>query len=34
MTDSFKEAFDKREMSSSQKQVIITFIEKKGKDKN
>ena len=34
MTDSFNEAFDKKEMSSSQKQVIITLIEKKGKDRN
>ena len=34
MTDSFNEAFDKKEMSSSQKQAIITLIEKKGKDRN
>jgi len=27
MTDSFNEAFDKKEMSSSQKQVIIRLIE-------
>ena len=33
MTDSFNEAFDKKEMSSSQKQAIITLIavkERKG----
>ena len=34
MTDSFNEAFDKKEMSSSQKQAIITLTEKKGKDRN
>jgi len=34
MTDSFNEAFDEKEMSSSQKQAIITLIEKKGKDRN
>jgi len=33
-TDSFNEAFDKKEMSSSQKQAIITLIEKNGKDRN
>ena len=33
MTDSFNEAFCKKEMSSSQKQAI-TLIEKKGKDRN
>ena len=30
---SFNEAFDNREMSSSQKQALITLIEKKGKDR-
>jgi len=34
MTDSFNEAFDKKEMSSSQKQAIVTLTEKKGKDRN
>ena len=34
MTGSFNEAFDKKEMSSSQKQAIITLTEKKGKDRN
>ena len=31
---SFNEAFDNKEMSSSQKQALITLIEKKGKDGN
>ena len=31
---SFNKAFDNREMSSSQKQALITLIEKKGKDRN
>jgi len=31
---SFNEAFDNKEMSSSQKQALITLIEKKGKDRN
>ena len=30
----FNEAFDNKEMSSSQKQVLIILIEKKGKDRN
>ena len=34
MVASFNEAFDKKEMSLSQKQAIITLIEKKGKDKS
>ena len=34
MIASFNEAFDKKEMSSSQKQALITLIEKKGKDRN
>jgi len=34
MTDSFNEAFDEKEMSSSQKLAIITLTEKKGKDRN
>ena len=34
MTDSFNEAFNHKEMSSSQKQAIITLIEKKEKDRN
>ena len=29
---SFNEAFDNKEMSPSQKQALITLIEKKGKD--
>ena len=33
MTDSFNEAYDNKEMSSSQKQAIITLIDKKGKDR-
>ena len=32
--DSFNEAFCKKEMSCSQKQAVITLIEKKGKDRN
>ena len=34
MVDSFNEAFDKYEMSPSQKQAIITLIEKKGKERS
>ena len=34
MMESLNEAFDSKEMSSSQKQAIITLIEKKGKDRN
>ena len=34
MIDSFKEAYDNKEMSLSQKQAIITLIDKKGKDRN
>ena len=34
MIDSFNEAYDNKEMSSSQKQAIVTLIDKKGKDKN
>ena len=34
MVDSFNEAYDYKEMSPSQKQAIITLIEKKGKDRN
>ena len=34
MTDSFNEAYLKKEMSTSQKQAVITLIEKKGKDRN
>ena len=34
MVDSFNEAYDNKEMSSSQKQAIITLLEKKGKDRN
>ena len=34
MADSFNEAFHKKEMSSSQKQAVITLIEKKGNDRN
>ena len=34
MVASFNEAFDKKEMPPSQKQAIITFIEKKGKDRS
>ena len=34
MVDSFNEAFDKYEMSPSQKQAIITLFEKKGKDRS
>ena len=30
----FNEAFDNKEMSPSQKQALITLIEKKGKDRN
>ena len=34
MVDSYNEAYDKKEMSSSQKQAIVTLIEKKGKDRS
>lgn len=34
MVNSFNEAYDYKEMSSSQRQAIITLIEKKGKDRN
>ena len=34
MTDSLNEGFLKKEMSSSQKQAVITLIVKKGKDRN
>ena len=34
MVKSFNEAYDNKEMSSSQRQAIITLIEKKGKDRN
>ena len=34
MVASFNEAFDNKEMSPSQKQALITLIEKKGKDRN
>ena len=34
MTDSFNEAYLKKEISTSQKQAVITLIEKKGKDRN
>jgi len=34
MTDSFNEAFDQKEMTSSQKQAMITLNEKKGKDRD
>ncbi|KAL9980264.1 hypothetical protein ACROYT_G008824 [Oculina patagonica] len=34
MVDSFNEAFYKKEMSHSQKQAVITLIEKKGKERN
>ena len=34
MVDSFNEAFNKKSMSHSQKQAIITLIEKEGKDRN
>ena len=33
MVDSFNEACNKKEMSHSQRQAIITLIEKKGKDR-
>ena len=33
MVASFNEAFDKKKMSPSQKQAIITLVEKKGKDR-
>ena len=34
VVNSFNEAYDNKEMSSSQRQAIITLIEKKGKDRN
>lgn len=34
MLNSFNEAYDNKEMSSSQRQASITRIEKKGKDRN
>jgi len=34
MIASFNEAFHNKEISSSQKQALITLIEKKGKDRN
>ena len=34
MVDSFNEAYNLKEMSHSQKQAVITLIEKKGKDRN
>ena len=34
MVDSFNEAYNKKEMSHSQKQAVITLIKKKGKDRN
>ena len=34
MVDSFNEAYNKKEMSHSQMQAVITLIEKKGKDRN
>ena len=34
MVESFNEAYNKKEMSHSQKQAVITLIEKKGKDRN
>lgn len=34
MVNLFIEAYDNKEMSSSQRQAIITLIEKKGKDRN
>ena len=34
MVASFNEAFDKKEMSPSQKQATVTLIEKKGKDRS
>ena len=34
MVASFNEAFEKKEMSPSQKQAIITLVEKKGKDRS
>lgn len=33
MIDSLNEAYDNKKMSSSQKQAIITLIDKKGKDR-
>ena len=34
MVGSFNEAYNLKEMSHSQKQAVITLIEKKGKDRN
>ena len=34
MVNSFNEAYDNKEMSSSRRQAVITLIEKKGKDRN
>ena len=34
MVNSFNDAYANKEMSSSQRQTIITLIEKKGKDRN
>ena len=34
MVESFNEAYNRKEMSHSQKQAVITLIEKKGKDRN
>ena len=34
MVDSYNEVYDNKEMSSSQKQAIVTLIEKKGKDRS
>ena len=34
MVESFNEAYNKKEISHSQKQAVITLIEKKGKDRN
>ena len=34
MVNSFNEAYDNKEMSSSQRQAIIALIKKKGKDRN
>ena len=34
MVNSFNEAYNNKEMSSSRKQAIVTLIEKKGKDRN
>ena len=34
MLNSFNQAYDNKEMSSSQRQAIITLIEEQGKDIN